>query len=188
VTGGSSDSIATITTTRLLLHCPVVDDADAVAALMSPEISQWLASWPPEVDTVYAARRIVEAQDAINNGQALHWLVRSRASSQMMGWIRVTRSEPDRTRGELGFWLGKTFHGAGYATEATRAVLPIAFERLALATIEGGAQLSNDGSVRVMRHVGMMPIGERQVWAEVRQRFERCVYYAIDRAALAGGA
>lgn len=176
----------TITTERLELRPPRVDDASAVAALMTPEVSRWLASWPSEVDHANAVARITEAQAEVQTGRAFHWLIAHREGSRVLGWVRITRSDTDPARGELGFWLGTAFQGVGYATEAVRAAVSAGFEGLGLAVIEGGAQPPNEGSQRVMRRVGMVPSGERQVWASARQRYELCVYFEIDRSQVAG--
>lgn len=182
---GSTDVIVT---ERLVLRHPEEGDAAAVAGLMSPEISRWLASWPPCVDATDAGRRIADAQGDIRTGRGLHWVIERREGSRVVGWVRVTRDGADPARGELGFWLGTAFHGAGYATEAGRAALRAAFDRLGLRVVEGGAQPSNVGSIRVMQRLGMTPAGERQVWAAARQRHERCVYYEVERTAfLAAG-
>ncbi len=184
MTTAYSDSV---TTERLVLRTPVVGDAPGVASLISPDVSRWLVSWPPFVDPPEAARRIVDAQGEIQKRRALHWIVELRSTSQVMGWVRITRTDTDAHRGELGLWLGSEFHGAGYATEAVRAVVPIGFDRLGVGVIEAGAQPTNQTSVRVLQRVGMVPSGDRQVWADARQRFERCVYYEIERRSWVGG-
>jgi RimJ/RimL family protein N-acetyltransferase len=119
-------------------------------------------------------------------GRALHWLIELRESARVVGWVRIARHDADPARGEVGFWLGAAFHRLGYATEAVRAAVRAGFERLGLTVIEGGAQPTNEGSQRVMRHVGMTPSGERQVWASSRQRHEVCIFYEIHRSHLAG--
>jgi ribosomal-protein-alanine N-acetyltransferase len=169
-----------IVTPRLILRRPAKRDAESIAALMSPDVSRWLASWP-EVLAVGAARlRIAEALRQIDQAEALHWVVERRDIPGPIGWIRITRSETRLTTGELGFWLGAASQGHGFATEAVRAAIPAAFERLVLTTIEGGAQLGNDASQRVMYKIGMSPVGRRAVWSSARQRFEQCIVYELS--------
>ena len=168
-------------TERLVLRAPRVEDASAVAALMCPAVSQWLASWPPTVDCAGAEERIADARGDIEAGRGFHWLVATRLNSQPMGWVRVTRSERDRSRGELGFWLGTPFHGSGYAIEAVRAAVHAGFRVVELDVIEGGAQPANQASLRLMERIGMVRTAERQVFASARQRMELCVFLEIDR-------
>ena len=169
----------TLTTPHLTLRPPRLEDAASVAALMTPEVSRWLAAWPPRMDEAEAARRILDAQAEIAAGRALHWLVESRDTAQVAGWVRITRDERDPARGEVGFWIGAAYHGRGWATEAVGAALRAGFHALSLAVIEGGAQPANEASQRVMRRVGMVQSGVRDVWAPARQRHEPCVFYAL---------
>ena len=68
-------------------------------------------------------------------------------------------------------------------TEAVRHAMAAGFQYLDLETIEAGAQPENLTSFAVMRRVGMNLIGERLVWADSRQRNERCLFYSVDRSA-----
>ena len=177
----SKSTVSPITTERLVLRAPHVEDAVALTSLMSPEVSRWLASWPPAIDLAEATRRIAEARAEVHEGDALHWIIQERESALAVGWTRITRTGRDHARGELGFWLGTAYHGHGYATEAVRAALLAGFDLLDLGVIEGGAQPTNEGSLRVMDRVGMARTDERLVWAPARQRHELCVYYEIGR-------
>jgi RimJ/RimL family protein N-acetyltransferase len=112
-----------VATDRLTLRAPRADDAASLVRLMTPDISRWLATWPAQVDLGEARRRILEAQHDLQSGRAMHWVIEHRERSLVLGWIRISRLESDASRGELGFWLGASFHGMGYATEAARAAL-----------------------------------------------------------------
>jgi RimJ/RimL family protein N-acetyltransferase len=69
---------------------------------------------------------------------------------------------------ELGYALLPEFRGAGYATEAVRAVLSIAFEALDVPCVRARCNLDNDASARVLARCGM-----REVRADRFRRFER---------------
>jgi [ribosomal protein S5]-alanine N-acetyltransferase len=166
-----------VVTERLVLRPPAIEDGDAIASLMSPDVTRWLASWPAAVDRDIASRRIAEAQTEMSAGRAMHWLAERRNAGDVVGWIRITRSETQPASGELGFWLGAAFHGQGLATEAVRA----GFDDLGLTRIEGGAQLKNDASQRVMQRIGTRPSDQREVWASARLRHETCIYYVMTR-------
>lgn len=64
------------------------------------------------------------------------------------------RSEQHR-QGEIGFAFHPDHHGHGYATEASRAVLAIAFEALRLHRVYGRADGRNERSRALMRRLGM---------------------------------
>ncbi|MDX6503720.1 MAG: hypothetical protein QOE29_845 [Gaiellaceae bacterium] len=57
--------------------------------------------------------------------------------------------------GEIGFVLHPDHQGHGYATEAARELLWIAFEGLRLHRVIGRCEARNDGSARVLERLGM---------------------------------
>ena len=83
--------------------------------------------------------------------------------------------------GELGFWLGTGSHGRGFATEAVGAAVRAGFNRLRLTRVEAGAQVANEASQRVMRRIGMCEVDRREVWSPIRERYEACIYYVLER-------
>ncbi len=168
-----------IATDRLLLRRPHPTDAAPVAALMTPGVSRWLASWPSPMSPEAAAQRIGDACRSVDAGEALHFVIERRADWTVMGWIGVRRIASEPGRGDLGYWLGEAFHKQGYASEAARAAVAAGFNRLGLASIEAGAQSGNDASFALMRGLGMQPAGEQVVCASARTRDERCTFFAV---------
>jgi RimJ/RimL family protein N-acetyltransferase len=63
-------------------------------------------------------------------------------------------SEEHRT-GEIGYIVHPDHHGHGYATEAGRAVLRVAFEDLRLHRVTGRLDARNVASARVLEKLGM---------------------------------
>ncbi|MFK8793162.1 GNAT family N-acetyltransferase [Planococcus plakortidis] len=55
----------------------------------------------------------------------------------------------------MGFVLNRNFWGAGIATEALREVLAYGFDVLQFNRIEGGCDIDNIGSEKVMTKAGM---------------------------------
>ena len=76
---------------------------------------------------------------------------------------------------ELGWWLARTHWGRGLATEAARAALDDAFERVRLPRIISIAMPENTASIGVMKKLGF------QLDAEFENDGIRLVRYAIDR-------
>lgn len=175
-----------IETRRLALRVPQADHAEQVAALMTPGVGQWLASWPSPVSASEVRGRIGAAREARAGGTEASWLVHVRGSDEVAGWIRVARESVTRDRAELGYWIGEPFHGHGYATEAARAALAAVFEGWQLTVVESGAQVDNDASFVVMRKLGMRLASERMVWAATRGRHELCRFFEITRAEFDG--
>lgn len=58
-------------------------------------------------------------------------------------------------RGELGYWIGVSYWGNGYATEAARAMIAYGFESLGLSRIYAQHMSSNPASGRILTKLGM---------------------------------
>ena len=72
-------------------------------------------------------------------------------------WYRVAGDPETLVRGieiELAFAFGKAYWGKGYAFEACRALVDYAFNELRVPRLVGGAQLTNERSVRLQRRLG----------------------------------
>ena len=181
MSGGDSAAPPVVETARLRLRSVDERDAPAAARLMTPAVSQWLASWPSPLDEAGAAARLRRMREATTLGQALCFAIEPREAGTLMGLVMIVRTKYDVRRGDLGYWLGERFHRHGYMAEAATAAVAEAFTRLELDAIEAGAQPGNEASFATMRRLGMRLIDERPVWAESRGREERCAYYEITR-------
>ena len=60
---------------------------------------------------------------------------------------------------ELGYWLGLSYWGQGFATEAARAVIDYAFADLKLESIQADARVTNPASRRVLEKCGFQWTG-----------------------------
>lgn len=177
----NGDLYKPLLTERTGLRCPRHEDAKTIVQLMTYDVSRWLAAWPAPLAEQMAAAKIAAAHTDISEGHALHFLVERLENKEIMGWIRVSRTENQAGVGDLGYWFGAAYHHCGYATEAIAEAIAAAFERLELDLIEGGAQPENTASFAVMRRIGMNPCGDRIVWADTRKRAELCHFYAVSR-------
>jgi ribosomal-protein-alanine N-acetyltransferase len=160
-----------------------VKDASEIAAIMTPDVSRWLASWPANPTVEVIAERIIRAENAMQEKRELHFRIEERERSMTAGYVSVAQSAADYSVGHLSYWLGTAFQGKGYMTEAVRHAMTAGFQYLDVERIEAGAQPENLNSFAVMRRVGMGFIGERWVWADIRQQNERCLFYSVDRSA-----
>lgn len=176
------DPFVPIETPRLLLRCVEQRDAHSVSRLMTPAVSQWLASWHMPFTPLMAAELIDSARKSAFDGVALPFAVVERASGKLAGWTTVLCTNEDRCRGSFGYWLGEPFQRQGYMAELAPLVLAAGFELLNLDMIEAGAQPENRASFAVMRACGMTPAGERIVYASARDRQELCHFYEIRRS------
>ncbi len=100
--------------------------------------------------------------DYDNGSGLIRWNVEERETGAFVGVIGLFRLEDD-SDWEIGYRFFPEFWGKGYATEALRAVIAHAFERLNLPRLVAVANPENRASYRVMEKVGM--------------RFEKMAFY-----------
>ena len=83
------------------------------------------------------------------------WLATTlRIEGRQIGGVGL-RVDDQHQNAELGYWLGVSFWGQGYATEAARELLRYGFEDLRLHRIFASHFGHNPASGRVLRKLGM---------------------------------
>lgn len=172
-----------ICTPRLRLRIPHMDDAAPLAALMTPEISRRLASWPGPCSTRVAEERIAAALASAARGQALPLTVECRATGRILGWVGLAVADAlaERRIALLTYWLGAEFQGRGLMREAACAAVDAAWRRLRPSAIRAAVQSDNPVSIAVLRSLGMHWLGPGRIWCPAREREEACEYWEVRR-------
>lgn len=171
-----------LTTERLVLRPFETADAPAVHAWMSdPEVARYQSYEPrsaSEVESVVAefaaARTLVDEGDFIQPAIVI--------DGEVIGALYlVIRSIADRTV-ELGWSLRADRQRRGYATEAVRAILDLAFGTLGAHRVVAELDPRNDASLALCERVGMRREAHlvenywfKGVWADT------LVYAVLDR-------
>ncbi|MXN65938.1 GNAT family N-acetyltransferase [Stappia sp. GBMRC 2046] len=168
---------------RLHLRIVRLEDAKALAKLLTPEISRWVASWPYPLTAEGAERLISSRLDAAANARIWPMVITARADGGIIGWLRLEQSENDAGVLELGYWIAENAQGKGYAFEAAAASVDAAFSRLDANAVEAGAQPENAVSHHLLKKLGMREVGERLVYTPSRNREEVCRFWRIDKPA-----
>jgi RimJ/RimL family protein N-acetyltransferase len=142
-----------LTTGRLLLRAPRIDDAEALAALLDDRrISENLARVPFPYGLADAEAFI----GALNQpGGEIGFLI-TEPDDTIVGGCGIKH---DGTHPEIGYWLGLPYWGQGYATEAVRALIDHAFGDLGHQALQAGARVSNPASRRVLEKCGFQWTG-----------------------------
>ena len=142
-------------TPRLLLRPGFPEDAPALAGAISDKavvMNLAVVPWPYTL-------RDAEAFLASPRDPVLPSLLifeRTTAAPQLVGSCGLARRASGAV--ELGYWIGRSFWGRGYATEACRALVDIA-RMLGLPSLEGSHFLDNPASGRVLEKLGFEPTG-----------------------------
>ena len=103
--------------------------------------------------------RLADAESFIVSAQAkgdANFLI-ALADATMIGVCGIAMGEGPAP--ELGYWLGLSYWGQGFATEAARAVIDYAFADLKLESIQAGARVTNPASRRVLEKCGFQWTG-----------------------------
>jgi RimJ/RimL family protein N-acetyltransferase len=78
-----------------------------------------------------------------------------RDSGEMVGDVMLSWHSAKHRGGEIGYVINPDFQGHGYATEASRALLEMAFAQLGLHRVIARIDSRNHPSARVLRRLGM---------------------------------
>ena len=138
-----------------------------------------MAPWPPTLDNE-RAWLATHAEDW-RAGVAYRFAVIR--SGVLIGCADV--DEVADGLGEIGYWFDEASWGAGYATEAARAVVDFAFGSLGLARLRSGHAADNPASGKVLLKLGFQRVGEGELFSRPRQTMVRRIRYALGRPAAA---
>ena len=183
LTASDAAPFAPVLTARLLLRCPVEEDATALAPLMTEATSRRLASWPHPFSVALARERIRGVREAAFAGRSVPLVMVRRRDRALAGWFAASLAAENDTVALLTYWLGDAFHGDGLMREAAPAALGLALRLLPVSRIRAAVQADNAASLSVVRLLGMRPLGPGRIWCPARNREEGCLWFDRPRAA-----
>jgi RimJ/RimL family protein N-acetyltransferase len=149
-------SIIELDTSRLRMRqWREADRAPFAAMNADPAVMEFFAS-PPSPAASEASINTWQSQFAAQGWS--NWAIELRESGEFIGFAGL--SVPRRTFSfspcvEVGWRLARKFWGRGFATEAARAALRVAFERLSLPEVVSFTAVGNLRSRAVMERIGM---------------------------------
>lgn len=126
-----------------------------------PEVTRYL-SWTPRTDIGQVDEFIADRLQRWDNGESFAWVLRLRASNELVGMVEA---RVDLPRIELGYAVVRRFWGKGLATEAVRAVVDWAAAEPAVRCVWGYADVDNGASIRVLEKAGLSRAGLLEGWA-----------------------
>jgi RimJ/RimL family protein N-acetyltransferase len=144
-------------TERLVLRPYEERDFDALYAMQSDaEAARWLYNEPRDLAEVRdLLGRKIAGSEWREEGDWLSGAVVLRESGDVVGDLSLHWVSKEHRTGEIGFMFDPARQRHGYATEAARAVLRLAFEDFALHRVIGRAEPRNVASTRVLEKLGM---------------------------------
>lgn len=146
-----------IRTERLRLRLFTPDDVDAVHAYLGREDATRYLLW--DVRTRTQVEQILAtwaAGDAITDEKGfLEPAVERLDTGEVIGHVYLGLSSIENLTAEIGWTLHPDHHGHGYATEAAREMLRLAFEDLGLHRVVAEYDPRNPASIAVAERLGM---------------------------------
>lgn len=145
-------------TERLRLEPLVASDADHLFPIMGdPEV---MAYWDvSELDDPDLVARIVQGQvDAMADGKALYWAMRTLGTGEFLGACDLSEIDGWHRRAEVGFMLGRDAWGRGYSLEAMRTVVAFAAAS-GLRKLTARTHLGNHRSEALLQKLGFTEEG-----------------------------
>jgi RimJ/RimL family protein N-acetyltransferase len=142
-------------TERLLLRPGWAEDAPAIAAAIADEMivrNLATAPWPYELRDAEAF--LAQARDPALPSFLI--FERTDGAPNLVGSCGLGRRPSGAV--ELVYWIGRSYWGRGYATEAATALIDIA-RTLGFTRLEGSHFLDNPASGRVLEKLGFEPLG-----------------------------
>jgi 8-oxo-dGTP diphosphatase len=145
-----------------------VEDAPAIHALVGAwQVARWTANIPHPYQPGMAEAWIAENQGECERGESLVFAIERRADRAFIGAIGLG-FDMAANAAEAGYWIGMPYWGRGYATEALRGLLRLAFGRLGLARVMASAMVDNHASMRVQEKAGLVHTGDGEIHAPAR--------------------
>jgi RimJ/RimL family protein N-acetyltransferase len=149
-----------MTTERLDLRPFRMDDAPAAHRVLDGHPEVWQFN-PGEARTLEQRADMLRYRitEFSHHGFGL-WAIVERSSGELAGYcgLQLFLLEDERRSSfecELYYKLGREFWGRGYATEACRRVIDLAFGELGMPRLVSCTDRENDRSVALLRRLGM---------------------------------
>jgi ribosomal-protein-alanine N-acetyltransferase len=157
-------------------------DAPAMAALMTGQTSQRLASWPHPFTEAMARERIQGLREAALAGRSVPLVMERRQDRALAGWFATSLAAENDDVALLTYWLGEDFQGQGLMREAAPAALALALGVLPASRVRAAVQADNAASLAVVHLLGMRPLGPGRIWCPARNREEDCLWFDLPRS------
>ncbi len=175
-----------IRTERLVLRPPEPGDALRIHRLIGEwEVARTTANVPHPYEDGMAEDWIAKSVRELEAGAAYHLAVTRRDTPGLVGSVGLT--SPEQPAPVLGYWIGQTDWGGGYATEAARGLVAFGFDALGIDRVIASVLPENLASGRVLEKLGFVRTGRAMHDAPARGAPQEVDMYALTRAAFEAG-
>lgn len=149
--------VAPLETERLLLRPYTNGDFPALYAMRSnADVARYLY-WEPQTEDEAREmlRQKIASVSISSEGDVLAAAAEHRSSGEVVADVILHWVSREHSLAEIGYIVHPDHAGRGYATEAARPLLAVAFEILRLHRVIGRVEARNVRSARVLEKLGM---------------------------------
>ena len=171
-------------TARLLLRRPRLTDWRAwnnLRAASREFLVPWEPTWPEDALTLPAyRRRLRQIGHEWRSDQGYAFFIFLRETGMLVGGVNLSGVRRGVAQAaSLGYWMGEAFANRGLMGEALTALLPYAFERLALHRIEAACLPHNKASRALLARLGFQEEGYARGYLKIAGRWQDHVLHAL---------
>ena len=141
------------TPTSLLRDWTREDTGSLVRHANNPRVAAMMRDAFPSPYTIEDARRFIDR--ATTPGP--HLFLAIEVDGEAQGGVGIhLLDDVHRRSAEIGYWLSESCWGRGIATDAVRALVPVAFGTFDIIRLEAGIFSGNPASMRVLEKCGFI--------------------------------
>lgn len=145
-------SFPQLSTTRLLLREPVLEDAVSIQQLRSDDTVNRFLKRPEKISVEEARQFLNKIKKANNSNESLYWAIAFKhAPKQLIGTICLWNFDLKKNITETGFELLPQFHRKGIINEALGEVVKYCRDHLPFKTITAFVDKQNIASARLLQ-------------------------------------
>ncbi|NGP17932.1 GNAT family N-acetyltransferase [Devosia aurantiaca] len=170
-----------LTTERLRLRPFTRGDVDAVHSYRSrPDVARYLFDAPlSREDCALAVQQRTTQLHLDQEGDRIILAVESQADGVLLGEISLIWRSSEARQGEVGWIFHPAYQGKGFASEAARRLIHLAFENGEFHRLYARCDAGNVASWRLMERLGMRREAHFREHAVFKGEWDEEFYYAI---------
>ena len=129
---------------------------DLYAFYSQPEVTRFLYSYERTLDETREALETKKTEVNLTEEESrLTLAVELQETLTVIGEVTLIWRSQQHEQGEVGYVFNPDYYGRGYATEATRVMLSLGFDKFRLHRIYGRCDARNVASYKLMERLGM---------------------------------
>ncbi|WP_346393778.1 GNAT family N-acetyltransferase [Virgibacillus pantothenticus] len=133
---------------------------------------------PYPYSTEDAVTWIEHQYERFQNNKLYEFAITDKTTGRLYGSIALSNNQRF-LHGEVAYWIGEEYWGNGFASEAAKAVLKLAFTEKQYHKVFARCFQTNPASEKVLQKIGMEKEGVLKEHVKKEDRFEDLVYYGV---------